>query len=239
MRGHNTERVTIEHVRPTPPPPSPPPSLSKHMPVLQSLIRTSARPSVIQALLSTKKSALKVGTESLSDLSQILFSDVEGFLLDRGLVLYPSDGGKFANIRWQNVRMSSFFPYTDESREGAVFDFESKHRSGLSQLSNITAEDILVSEVVGSSLLKGVAGAQIQGVTISNLSLTMRRPIIKNNAADLAGAADSRKPFVFECGHKHKLSNTSVAIDGLHIVWGGYKSEWAGLQSSSSCLVVT
>jgi hypothetical protein len=193
-------------------------------------------------LLSTKKSALKVGTESLSDFSQILFSDVEGFLLDRGLVLYPSDGGKFANIRWQNVRMSSFFPYTDEGREGAVFDFESKHRSGLSQLSNITADDILVSEVVGSSLLKGVAGAQIQDVTISNLSLTMGRPIrslLKNNTADLAGAAGSRKPFVFECGHKHKLSNTSVAIDGLHIAWGGHKSEWAGLQSTNSCLVVT
>ena len=138
--------------------------------------------------------------------------------------------------------MSSFFPYTDEGREGAVFDFESKHRSGLSQLSNITADDILVSEVVGSSLLKGVAGAQIQDVTISNLSLTMGRPIrslLKNNTADLAGAAGSRKPFVFECGHKHKLSNTSVAIDGLHIAWGGHKSEWAGLQSTNSCLVVT
>ena len=201
--------------------------------MLQSLIRTSVCLSVgfIQALLSTKKSALKVGTESLSDFSQILFSDVEGFLLDRGLVLYPSDGGKFANIRWQNVRMSSFFPYTDEAREGAVLDFESKHRSGLSQLSNITAEDILVSEVVGSSLLKGVAGAQIQDVTISNLSLTMGRPIKSN--------VGSRKPFAFECGHKHKFSNTSVAINGLHIAWGAHKSEWAGLQSTNSCLVVT
>lgn len=71
-----------------------------------------------------------------------VFSDIEGFNLDRGMVLYPSDGGKFKNIRWERVRFSSFFPYSDEGKEGAVFDFESKHRSGLSQLENITASEI-------------------------------------------------------------------------------------------------
>ena len=69
-------------------------------------------------------------------------SDVEGFNLDRGMVLYPSDGGTFKNIRWERVRFSSFFSYTDEGKEGAVFDFESKHRSGLSQLVNVTASEI-------------------------------------------------------------------------------------------------
>ena len=70
------------------------------------------------------------------------FSNIEGFNLDRGMVLYPSDGGAFKNIRWERVRFSSFFPYTDEGKEGAVFDFESKHRHGLSELENITASNI-------------------------------------------------------------------------------------------------
>ena len=50
----------------------------------------------------------------------------QGFLLDRGLVLYPSDGGRFDSIRWQRVRLSSFYPYSDEGKEGYVFDFEEK-----------------------------------------------------------------------------------------------------------------
>ena len=73
----------------------------------------------------------QVGTESLSNFRSILFSDVEGFLLDRGLVLYPSDGGRFDSIRWQRVRLSSFYPYSDEGKEGYVFDFEEKVRATL------------------------------------------------------------------------------------------------------------
>ena len=129
------------------------------------------------ALLSTKKSCLKVGTESLSDFDTVLFADIEGFKLDRGMVLYPSDGGTFANIKWQNVRFSSFYPYSDEGKTGAIFDFETKHRHGLSQLVNITASNITVSTVISSSMFKGVAGADIQSVTLRNISLTVGRPI--------------------------------------------------------------
>lgn len=66
------------------------------------------------ALISTKKSAMKVGTESLSNFHGISFLDVEAFDIDRGLVLYPSDGGKFDSITWQRVRISSFLPYQNE-----------------------------------------------------------------------------------------------------------------------------
>ena len=41
-------------------------------------------------------------------------------------MLYPSDGGRFDSIRWQRVRLSSFYPYSDEGKEGYVFDFEEK-----------------------------------------------------------------------------------------------------------------
>ena len=136
------------------------------------------------ALLSTKKSCLKVGTESLSDFDTVLFSDVEGFKLDRGMVLYPSDGGTFSNIKWQNVRFSSFYPYSDEAKTGAIFDFETKHRHGLSQLVNITASNITVSNVISSSMFKGVAGADIQNVRLRNISLTIGRPLKRASSAN-------------------------------------------------------
>ena len=47
-------------------------------------------------------------------------------------MLYPSDGGRFDSIRWQRVRLSSFYLYSDEGKEGYVFDFEEKVRATLS-----------------------------------------------------------------------------------------------------------
>lgn len=189
-----------------------------------------------RALLSTKKSCVKVGTESLSNFNDILFSDIEGFDLDRGLVLYPSDGGSFANVTFRRIRLSSFYPYADESRDGAALDFETKHRSGLSQLMNISVEDCVFQNVSGPSILKGVEGAKIKNVAIRNLTLVMGMP--NDNRAEgsriTAGAAGAvgTLPFVFEChGFVH-----SVTVENLHLDWGMYRDVWAGLQNQPNCL---
>ena len=195
------------------------------------------------AVLSTKKSCLTVGTESLSDFRNVSFSDVEGFRLDRGLVLYAYDGGRFAGIGWQRVRFSSFFPYADEDKEGAVVDFETKSRSGLSQLSNISIVDVAVLDVVGPSLLKGIEGARIEGVTIRNLSLAMGQPFVakkKKKKMALAAALENEgagrraaKPFVFECGQ----CVAPIAVEGLTVDWRQFRSAWGGVQSNGShCL---
>lgn len=42
---------------------------------------------ITNAVVSSKKSAFKVGTESKSDFTDILFKDLEAFDVDRGLVL--------------------------------------------------------------------------------------------------------------------------------------------------------
>ena len=181
-----------------------------------------------RALLSTKKSCVKVGTESLSNFNDVLFSDVEGFDLDRGLVLYPSDGGKFANVMFRRIRLSSFYPYANESRDGAALDFETKHRAGLSQLTNISVVDVVVSKVTGSSLFKGVAGAPIENVAIRNLTLVMGLP--HNNKTTGSG---SGRPFVFEC---HGFVDAVTVEDDLHLEWGMYRDAWAGLQNDPKCL---
>ena len=173
-----------------------------------------------QALLSTKKSCVKVGTESLSDFDRVRFSDVEGFNLDRGLVLYPSDGGRLANIAFERIRLSSFYPYADERRDGAVLDFESKNRSGLSQLWNVSVENVVATRVTGSSILKGVAGAKIDNIIVRNLTLVVGKP---NN---------NRTSYLFECNG----FVDPVTVEGLHVEWGQSRPYWAGLQSHQNCL---
>ena len=144
--------------------------------------------------------------------------------MDRGLVLYPSDGGTFANVAFQRIRLSSFYPYSDERRDGAALDLETRNRSGLSQLRNVTVEDVVVSRVTGASILKGVAGAKIENIVVRNLTLVMGVP---NNRS-----SSSSPPFVFECNGYVE----PVPVEGLHLEWGQHRSAWAGLQSRQGCL---
>jgi len=186
----------------------------------------TARITLRWAVLSTKKSMLKVGTESLSDIEAVSFQDVQGFSIDRALVLYAYDGGRFEEIAWKRVRISSFYPYTDELKAGAVLDFETKNRSGLSLLRNISLEDIEVDQVVGTSLLHGVPGASIQGVKVSNLTLKVGKPI---RETDL-------RSFLFQCTQKGRGSYVEpLNMSGLVIDWGAFRHLWGGLQSGE-CL---
>jgi len=184
--------------------------------------RNTARVSLRWAVLSSKKSLLKVGTESLSDIEGVVFEDVEGFNIDRALVLYAYDGGRFEEIAWKRVRISSFYPYTDELKAGAVLDFETKNRTGLSPLQNISLEDIEVAQVVGTSYLHGVPGASIQGVKVSNLMLKIGKPIRETDP----------RSFLFQCTQKGRGSYVQpLNMSGLVIDWGAFRHLWGGLQS--------
>ena len=60
--------------------------------------RDTVNVSLSHAVFSTKKSCLKVGTESRSNFNGISFSDVEGFNLDRGMVLCESPAAVAARV---------------------------------------------------------------------------------------------------------------------------------------------
>jgi len=171
-------------------------------------------------VMSSKKSSLKVGTESLSNFKDILFKNVELFFAERGLVIYARDGGKFENIRWENVRVSSFYTYVDELATGTVFDFEISHRDGYSQTANITASHI-EAPAITHSIFKGDKLAKLQGVEISNLTLHVQHP--KRGGVS--------KPYLFKC----KANVEPIHVDGLFLDWGLNRAWWSGVQASS-CL---
>merc|ERR1719265_2679416 len=70
--------------------------------------------SVENAVVATRKSAAKIGTESDSDISNVSFTNIEGFEIHRGVTLYLKDGGIARNISWKNIRFSSFGRYKDK-----------------------------------------------------------------------------------------------------------------------------
>lgn len=172
-------------------------------------------------LMSSKKSSLKVGTESLSNFKDILFKDIELFFAERGLVIYAKDGGTFENIRWENVHISSFYPYADEKETGAIFDFEVTHRSGYSQTANITATGI-EAPAIASSKFKGNEGAKLRGVKLHNITLHVQTPL---------KSEDNSKRYLVTC----RKNVEPVDVDGLNLAWGTNRGLWAGVQDGS-CL---
>lgn len=64
----------------------------------------------------TKKSSLKVGTESRGEvMKDILFEDNDVIESDRGMALYCSDGATFQNIRYINNRFEDNYPDAKQS----------------------------------------------------------------------------------------------------------------------------
>ena len=183
------------------------------------------------ALISTKKSAMKVGTESLSSFNDVTFADIEAFDIDRGLVMYPSDGGTFDSIRWERIRVSSFLPYHDEpepeNKAGTWLDFSVKHRKGLSQMSNITIEDVTIEGVCGSATLKGVAGALVQNVAAKNLKLQVVAPLP-------FFAKKKTNPWLISCDGGVETATVRL---GLNITWvsPADKAQWSGVQQLPGC----
>ncbi|NMA75259.1 MAG: glycoside hydrolase [Bacteroidales bacterium] len=116
----------------------------------------------------TKKSALKVGTETKADLMKnILFENNDVVECDRGLVLYCNDGATFQDVRFVNNRIERF--HHKGQQRGIHFSI--KDRYGKGQIKDILIKDcVFYSAFPKESEVYGLAeGHLIENVTIDNL----------------------------------------------------------------------
>jgi polygalacturonase len=89
----------------------------------------------------TKKSALKVGTESRGEnMKNILFEDNDVLESDRGIALYCSDGAHFDNIRFINNRFERNHP---DAQQKAIHITVNRRNSNskLGKMTNILIKD--------------------------------------------------------------------------------------------------
>ncbi len=89
----------------------------------------------------TKKSSLKIGTETRGDLIRnILFEDNDVIQSDRGMALYVSDGATLENIRYINNRFEYNFP--DAKRCGIHFVVDKRNEnSKLGEIRDVWVKD--------------------------------------------------------------------------------------------------
>ncbi|HEX7845390.1 MAG TPA: glycosyl hydrolase family 28 protein, partial [Chitinophagaceae bacterium] len=118
----------------------------------------------------TKKSALKVGTETKgASMRNIVFKNNYIVEADRGMVLYCNDGATFEKISFIN----NYFELGLKSSNLKAVHFQIKNRSGKGQIKNILIKDCKiastfsnVSEIVGLDAEHIVDGVLFKNVTL-------------------------------------------------------------------------
>ena len=139
---------------------------TNNMDLLQDLERVTVRGCVF----ITRKSSLKVGTETKAGrMSDILFEDNDVVECDRGMALYCYDGAAFENIRFVNNRVERNFP--DNQRKAIHFQILS--RSGKGHIRNVLFKDCAFDIMFpkGASMAGLDAEHCIDGVTFDGVTV--------------------------------------------------------------------
>ena len=173
----------------------------------------AANVAVANAIVSTRKSAFKLGTESLSNFTRVSFAASDVFDSGRGLVIYAKDGGAFDDVVFEDLRLLEFYDYPGEP--SAPVDFELEHRSGYSAVRGVRVERV-VADWPSAAVLRGNDHVLLSGVAFSNLTLRVRAPFAGNAT------------FLFDCKNDD-IAAGGVEVAGLDVDWGAHRGAWLGL----------
>ncbi len=143
----------------------------------------------------TRKSALKVGTETKAqNMRNILFENNDILLCDRGLVLYNNDGSHFDNIRFVNNRFEKNYP--DNQRKAIHFQIRERHGRGM--ITNVLIKDCkFYTRFPNGSEIKGLDDdACIDGILFENLTIE-GSPILSPTDGNIRISEESVKNVTF------------------------------------------
>jgi hypothetical protein len=117
----------------------------------------------------TKKSALKVGTETKSPISDITFSNDDVVHADRALALYMADGSSISDVRYLDDRSEVI----GGDAKQRLIEFEITKRGGAGTISNVTITNYVADDFSPSqSSVKGYdASHAVTGVSFKNLTI--------------------------------------------------------------------
>lgn len=115
----------------------------------------------------TKKSALKLGTETTGDITNVTFDGNDVVHADRVMSLYEADGHTMSDIKYLNTHSE----VVGGDAQQKLFDFTITNRSGGGFIKNVIINDYTAySQSPKTSVISGLdSGHQIEGVAFKNL----------------------------------------------------------------------
>lgn len=176
---------------------------------------------VSKAQVLTRKSAYKVGTESMANFRDIQFNDIQGYDLDRGASIYLRDGGHAFNVTFQ--RLAFFFKAWDDDDEkifGTALDFELQRRNSKSKASTLVdlhvSDAVLFEPSINAALLKGLDDAwPLIDVRLTNLTVFLAANDSKTMS--IFNHKKKKSDFLFECKNTY-ISNASVLATNVSLI---------------------
>jgi hypothetical protein len=170
------------------------------------------------SIVSSTKSALKVGTETRGPIRDVRFEDCDVFDGERGVVLYARDGGPIERVVWRNLRLyMKHWPQEKES--GAVFHLTIERRDGATPVRECLIENVSANWIYRSQFA-GLPDAPLDGVTLRHITAKVEAP-------------KAGKPFLFEC-----VAHVRVPLEDFKIDWQGNEANWGGVVKGDG-LVIT
>lgn len=123
--------------------------------------------------VSSVSCALKIGTESFGDFTNVVFEDCRVEQSNRGLGIFSRDGGKVSNVRFSRIHLECFetpdgFWGSGEALTVTVVDRVPERPAGA--VENLIVEDI-TGTMEGAITLVSVAPAGIHHVQLSRIHL--------------------------------------------------------------------
>lgn len=128
---------------------------------------------VRRCTVSSVSCALKIGTESFGDFTNVVFEDCKVEQSNRGLGIFSRDGGRVSNVRFSRIDLDCFetpdgFWGSGEALTVTVVDRVSERPAGA--VENLIVEDI-TGKMEGAVTLVSVAQAGIHNVQLSRIRL--------------------------------------------------------------------
>lgn len=160
---------------------------------------------VTNCLVSSTKTALKIGTENRRDISGVTFDTCEVFDGERGLSVSTKAGGAMSNITYRNIRLW-MIRWPGEGHTGKAFYINHDDEEGSQNLNGLTFENIYAYTFRDNTFEGG------NNIVMRNINMYL-------------APSDNKDVFFGERG-------SDIRVEGITFYWLGNKGSWDDTFSS-------
>ncbi len=180
------------------------------------------------SVVMTLKTSLKLGTESRSNIENVLFENIDVIHSSRGLALWMRDGHAFSNVVFRDIRMD-LLEFEGEAMSGEPFRFCIQDRDGGGHIRNILVEDVQVTAPYRAVLTGRPEESSFENVVFRNVDWTLTPCHLKPDPKPLTDAwvVDSENELPLEGKPLmaiHRAEN--IVFEDVTLTWGEPGEVW-------------
>jgi hypothetical protein len=191
----------------------------------------SANIHVHDCVIETQDAGLKIGTETTSDIHDVLFEHCKIRSSSRGLCIQLRDEGNVFNVTFRDIQFTSRYHSDPWWGRGEAISFTAHPRTAETKLGRL--HDILVQNVSGraenSIRINGASPGGIKDVRFENVSVKLDRWTKYSG-----GVFDNRPTKVLSPIDPHATSGfsvkfaTNVTLNNCSVTWGKQCPDYFG-----------